>query len=56
MKILMVHSRYQQLGGEDISTRNEARLLRDAGHEVDLVEYDNHQIEQMGPAGPRGQA
>lgn len=50
MKILMVHSRYQQLGGEDISTRNEARLLRDAGHEVDLVEYDNHQIEQMGAA------
>lgn len=50
MKILMVHSRYQELGGEDISTRNEARLLRDAGHAVELVEYDNHEVEQMGAA------
>ncbi|MBO6730850.1 MAG: glycosyltransferase family 4 protein, partial [Maricaulis sp.] len=50
MKILMVHSRYQELGGEDISTRNEARLLRDTGHAVELVEYDNHEVEQMGAA------
>jgi len=50
LKILMVHSRYQELGGEDISTRNEARLLRDAGHAVELVEYDNHEVEQMGAA------
>jgi glycosyltransferase involved in cell wall biosynthesis len=50
MRILMMHSRYQQRGGEDISTRAEAELLRRAGHEVELVEYDNHDVEQIGKA------
>lgn len=48
MRILMLHSRYQQRGGEDISTRSEAELLRRGGHEVDLVEYDNHEVEKLG--------
>lgn len=49
MKILMVHSRYQQLGGEDVSTRNEAQLLRDGGHQVELVEFDNAEVDEIGP-------
>lgn len=48
MRILMMHSRYQQRGGEDISSRAEAELLRRGGHEVDLVEYDNHDVEKIG--------
>ncbi len=48
MKILMVHSRYQQLGGEDISTRNEVELLRTAGHEVELIEFDNQEVAEIG--------
>ncbi len=48
MRILMLHNRYQQLGGEDISTRNEAALLRDGGHEVELVEYDNEEVDRIG--------
>ena len=47
MKILMLHNQYQQLGGEDLSTQNEAKLLRDHGHEVDLVLYDNKKIQNM---------
>lgn len=48
MRILMMHSRYQQRGGEDISSRAEAELLCRGGHEVDLVEYDNHDVEKIG--------
>lgn len=47
-KILMLHNKYLIAGGEDVSTRNEAQLLRDGGHEVDLVEYDNDEIEKIG--------
>jgi glycosyltransferase involved in cell wall biosynthesis len=43
MKILLVHNAYQQSGGEDAVYRNEATLLRDAGHEV--VEYTRHNDE-----------
>ena len=50
MRILMLHSRYQQRGGEDISSRAEAELLRRGGHDVDLVEHDNHQVKEIGKA------
>lgn len=43
-----MHSRYQQRGGEDISSRAEAELLRRGGHQVDLVEYDNHDVDNIG--------
>ena len=44
MKILTVHNRYQQPGGEDVVFAREAALLREYGHEV--VEYvdDNKHI------------
>lgn len=47
MRILMVHSRYRQLGGEDLSTLAEMELLQQGGHTVDLLQYDNSRIEQM---------
>lgn len=50
MRILMMHSRYQQQGGEDISFRTEVELLRRGGHEVDLAVYDNHDVEKLGRA------
>ena len=37
MKILQVHNHYRQPGGEDTVVRQEAELLRSAGHEV--IEY-----------------
>ena len=44
----MLHNRYLLPGGEDHSTAAEVALLRDHGHEVELLEEDNHRIEQLG--------
>jgi glycosyltransferase involved in cell wall biosynthesis len=48
MKVLMLHNRYLIPGGEDQSTAAEVALLRDYGHEVELLEQDNRDIEQLG--------
>jgi glycosyltransferase involved in cell wall biosynthesis len=50
MKILMLHNRYLIPGGEDQCSIAEAALLRDHGHEVQLVEEDNRRVEQLGHA------
>lgn len=50
MKILMLHNRYLVPGGEDQCSVAEAALLRDHGHEVELLEEDNRRIEQLGRA------
>jgi glycosyltransferase involved in cell wall biosynthesis len=50
MKILMLHNRYLIPGGEDQVTMAETALLRDYGHEVELLEEDNRRIEQIGSA------
>ncbi len=50
MKVLMLHNRYLIPGGEDQSTASEVALLRDYGYEVELLEQDNHDIEQLGKA------
>ncbi|MCU1221342.1 MAG: glycosyl transferase family 1 [Candidatus Angelobacter sp.] len=50
MKILMLHNRYLIPGGEDQCSIAEAALLRDHGHEVELVEEDNRRVEQLGHA------
>ena len=42
MKVLQVHNRYRKPGGEDTVLANEARLLREHGHQVDLLEAHNN--------------
>jgi glycosyltransferase involved in cell wall biosynthesis len=44
MKILIVHNRYQQAGGEDNVVAAEAKLLADHGHEVELWNADNKDL------------
>ena len=44
MKILIVHNRYQQRGGEDSAVDDEIALLRSAGHEVATVIASNDAI------------
>ena len=41
MRVLQVHNRYRKPGGEDTVVANEARLLREHGHEVQLLEAHN---------------
>jgi glycosyltransferase involved in cell wall biosynthesis len=50
MKILMLHNKYLIPGGEDQCSVAEAALLRDHGHEVELLEEDNRRVEQLGHA------
>lgn len=44
MRIVMIHNRYQQSGGEDHVLRAETALLRARGHEVKTVEENNDAI------------
>ena len=45
MRILLVHNRYQQPGGEDCVVMSEADLLREHMHHVARFEADNDEIE-----------
>ena len=48
MRILIVHNRYQQPGGEDAAVGHEQNLLRAAGHDVALAVVGNQSIETFG--------
>jgi glycosyltransferase involved in cell wall biosynthesis len=48
MRILMLHNRYLTAGGEEQCSAAETALLRDYGHEVELVEEDNRRIAELG--------
>ena len=50
MRVLMLHNRYLIPGGEDQSTAAEVALLSDYGHQVELLEQDNRNIERLGKA------
>jgi glycosyltransferase involved in cell wall biosynthesis len=50
MNILMLHDRYLFSGGEEQATSAEVALLRNYGHEVELLEQDNRDIEVLGKA------
>ena len=41
MRVLQIHTRYRQAGGEDTVVRAEAQLLEDAGHEVIRYWFEN---------------
>src|SRR5687768_13585875 len=47
-RILFLHNRYRQPGGEDVMVQAQAQLLRDRGHEVRLIEKDNREIDGYG--------
>ncbi|MCK5003468.1 MAG: glycosyltransferase family 4 protein [Candidatus Aminicenantes bacterium] len=44
MKILIVHNKYQLRSGEEKVLENESRLLKEHGHKVDFVIFDNRSI------------
>jgi glycosyltransferase involved in cell wall biosynthesis len=46
MRIVVVHSRYQQHGGEQTAVEAQVALLREHGHEVVLYARDNAEIER----------
>jgi glycosyltransferase involved in cell wall biosynthesis len=45
MKVLLVHNRYQQRGGEDSVVESEREILADQGVEVELLHADNDHIQ-----------
>ena len=45
MKLLILHNRYRESGGEDGVVSREADLLRQAGHEVEILQKDNQNIQ-----------
>jgi glycosyltransferase involved in cell wall biosynthesis len=47
MKVLVLHNRYQHRGGEDSVVESEVALLRGHGHEVELFERANADIDGM---------
>ena len=44
MRILLIHNKYQLVGGEDSVFESECRLLSAYGHEVDRMVFDNREI------------
>ena len=49
MKILILHTHYQQPGGEDQSFFSEATLLREQGHAVHNLIFKNRDMNNMSP-------
>lgn len=50
MRILIIHNRYRQPGGEDVVVESELELLRSKGHVVHLYEKSNDNIHGLGGA------
>jgi glycosyltransferase involved in cell wall biosynthesis len=46
LHIVMLHNRYQYAGGEDVAMGADIELLREYGHRVTLIEFDNEIIKQ----------
>jgi len=47
MRILIIHNRYRQPGGEDVVVESELELLRSKGHEVHLYEKSNDNVHGL---------
>jgi len=45
MRILFIHNRYQQPGGEDVAVELESQLLKDKGHDVRVLFFQNSNPE-----------
>jgi len=50
LRVLVVHNAYQQRGGEDMVVDSEVALLRQGGHEVDLLLRHNDELAHIGGA------
>ncbi len=48
-RVLLVHNRYQQRGGEDAVVDAEAELLRNHGHQVERYERHNDEVASLSP-------
>jgi glycosyltransferase involved in cell wall biosynthesis len=46
-RVLIVHNRYKQAGGEDSVFESERDLLASKGHEVETLEFDNHEVDAL---------
>lgn len=46
-RVLIVHCRYRQRGGEDAVVDEEIAMLRARGHDVRLYERDNHDLQAI---------
>ena len=47
-RVLILHNRYRQPGGEDVVVGSQAQLLLERGHDVRLIEKDNREIDRYG--------
>lgn len=47
VRVLQIHNRYREPGGEDVSVDHERRLLEDAGHEVIVYQRDSREIDRF---------
>jgi glycosyltransferase involved in cell wall biosynthesis len=47
MKILQIHNKYIEKGGEDTVVANERQLLQQHGHAVELCSFDNKDLEGL---------
>jgi glycosyltransferase involved in cell wall biosynthesis len=56
LRVLMVHNRYRQRGGEDAVAEAEAALLEKHGHAVEFYERDNRELENMAALDAAAQA
>lgn len=48
-RVLLLHNRYQHRGGEDSVVDSEVELLRERGHDVELLSWDNDEIKTLSP-------
>jgi glycosyltransferase involved in cell wall biosynthesis len=47
MRVLQIHNKYLELGGEDTVVANERAMLLENGHDVQLCEFDNKDLEGL---------
>ena len=50
-RVLIIHNRYRQPGGEDVCVQAQAKLLTKRGHDVRVFEKDNREIDRYGLFG-----
>ena len=49
MKILFIHNKYKQYGGEDVAAELESTVLKEKGNEVEMLFFEN-KINELTPS------